>query len=544
MLLQFSCTVLMLLAALYALRRSGFQRSSIRSRNLLCSSAPMACMLFVMFAMGTGFSAVAPEENPAQDAQASAKVHGNDAQPPEDAQEVPAERPRDFRDTSGKVTNKGGFMTGIGRRSGLLGDPWGFRKWLNKWGASLDVFETSEVLGNMSGGTRRATEYDGLTQMIFQLDTQRAFHWYGGKFNVSALQIHGSNLSELALSNLQTASGIQSNRATRLWELWYEQEFDRSQRFSLKIGQQSIDQEFMVSENALVFVNTMFGWPMVPSADMPGGGPAYPMSALGVRARFRPTRSITVLAGAYNGSPATPGAEDAQEWNSSGARFPLDGGVLAIAEIQYTYPALGSMVYPGKKEPLARVYKLGGWYNSEKFADQRFDTNGVSLASPLSNGAPRTHRGDYSIYAVADQMVWQHKTEYDRSLNVFARAMGTPQANRNLVDFSLNAGLTFNEPILHRDGDVFGVGMGFAHVSGDAAALDRDFGLLDPNYPVRSGETFIEATYRYELRPWCQLQPTFQYVFNPGGGVLNPNASAPQKIHNEAIAGLRVNLAF
>lgn len=218
--------------------------------------------------------------------------------------------------------------------------------------------------------------------------------------------------------------------------------------------------------------------------------------------------------------------------------------MLGIAEIQYTYPALGSMVYPGKKEPLARVYKLGAWYDSEKFADQRFDTNGVSLASPLSNGSPRLHRGDYSIYAVADQMIWQHKTEYDRSLNVFARVMGTPQTNRNLVDFSLNAGLTFNEPILHRDGDVFGVGMGFAHVSGQAAALDRDFGLLDASYPVRSGETFIETTYRYELRPWCQLQPTFQYVFNPGGGLLNPNSSTAQKIHNEAIAGLRVNIAF
>ena len=38
----------------------------------------------------------------------------------------------------------------------------------------------------------------------------------------------------------------------------------------------------MVSQNALYFVNTMFGWPMLPSADMPGGGPAYPLSALGV----------------------------------------------------------------------------------------------------------------------------------------------------------------------------------------------------------------------------------------------------------------------
>ena len=57
-------------------------------------------------------------------------------------------------------------------------------------------------------------------------------------------------------------------------------------KFDVKIGQQSLDQEFMVSQNASYFINTMFGWPMLPSADLPGGGPAYPLSALGVRGRL------------------------------------------------------------------------------------------------------------------------------------------------------------------------------------------------------------------------------------------------------------------
>ena len=60
----------------------------------------------------------------------------------------------------------------------------------------------------------------------------------------------------------------------------------------IKVGQQSLDQEFMVTQNGSYFVNTMFGWPMLPSADMPGGGPAYPLSALGVRARAAHRRSV------------------------------------------------------------------------------------------------------------------------------------------------------------------------------------------------------------------------------------------------------------
>jgi len=224
----------------------------------------------------------------------------------------------------------------------------GLRALLSGYGMTLSVLETSEVLGNLTGGVREGFEYDGLTQLILQLDTQRAFGWYGGTFNASALQIHGRDLSADNLHTLQTASGIEADRATRLWELWYQQKFADGQ-VDVKAGQQSLDQEFIVSQNAGYFVNTMFGWPMVPSADLPGGGPAYPLSALGVRLRARPTDSVTFLAGLFNGSPVANNSGDPQQQNPSGTSFPLNGGILAIAELQYAYPALGSMVYADGK---------------------------------------------------------------------------------------------------------------------------------------------------------------------------------------------------
>src|SRR5208283_60753 len=112
------------------------------------------------------------------------------------------------------------------------------------------------------------------------------------------------------LYSLQTASGIEADRATRLWELWYQQKFLEEDRLDVRIGQQSLDQEFMVNQNAGLFVNTMFGWPMLPSADLPGGGPAYPLSAPGVRARARPINSLTLLAGVFSGSPVLNNAGD------------------------------------------------------------------------------------------------------------------------------------------------------------------------------------------------------------------------------------------
>jgi len=429
------------------------------------------------------------------------------------------------------------LLRGVKRRSYGLGDLCGLREWLNGYGGTLTLIETSEALGNVSGGVDRGAEYDGLTQGIFQLDTQRAFHWYGGTFNVSGLQIHGQNLSEDNLYTLQTSSGIESDRATRLWELWYDQKFDQEGRYDVKIGQQSLDQEFMSSQNALLFVNTMFGWAMLPSADMPGGGPAYPLSALGLRVHARPGNAWTLLAGAFTGN--------ANQQNDSGTAFPTDG-LLGIAELQYAYPSLGLTVHSDNKMPLARIYKIGAWYDTVKFDDQRFDNTGLSLANPASSGTARTHHGDYALYAVADQMLWVDPTDNDRTISVFLRPMGTPLSDRNEIDFSMNAGLTFSEPIRHRDDDTLGVGMGFAHVSSRAADLDRDQKLFSnsSNYPIRDGETFVEATYQYQVTPWWQVQPDFQYVFNPGAGVANPKSPTGKKVGNEAVLGFRMNFAF
>lgn len=433
-----------------------------------------------------------------------------------------------------------GFTDGIWRSSNLLGDLWGLRPWLSAHGMTFDAQETSEILGNVSGGTRKGFAYDGLTQMTLQLDTERAFGWQGGLFNVSALQIHGDNLSSRNLGTLQTASGIEADRSTRLWELWYQQKLLDEDRLDIRIGQQSIDQEFMVSQNAGYFVNTMFGWPMLPSADMPDGGPAYPLSALGLRVRAKPADAITVLAGVYNGSP-TNGPQDT---DSSGTSFGLHNGQLLIAELQYAYPSPGTMISPDQGEPLSRLYKLGAWYNTQSFADQRLDTLGLSLADPAGSGVPRRHHGDYAIYAVADQMLWRDQADPDHNVNVFARAMGTPLSDRNLIDFSLNVGLTVHEPFPLRDGDTLGIGLGLAHVSSQAAALDANTAAFTNSVtPTRHSETFIELTYQYEVTPWLTLQPDAQYVFNPGAGIANPSDPG-HTVKNELVLGLRTTILF
>ena len=74
--------------------------------------------------------------------------------------------------------------------------------------------------------------------------------------------------------------------------------------------------------------------------------------------------------------------------------------------------------------------------------------------------------------------------------------------------------------------------------------LDADTAFFSGSpFPVRGSETFIEVTYQIQATGWWQLQPDFQYVFNPGGGIQNPNNPA-QRVGNEAIFGLRSIITF
>jgi porin len=431
----------------------------------------------------------------------------------------------------------------------LLGDMFGLRSALSPYGITIAIQETSEILGNVSGGTRKGADYDGLTQAAVQLDTQAAFGWHGGLFNFSALQIHGRNLSTDNLGSLQTASGIEADRANRLWELWYQQKFLADDRLDIKLGLQSADQEFIVTSNGAYFVNTAFGWPVGPSYDLPGGGPAYPLAAPAIRFRYRPIDPVAILVAVYNGSPAANNNGDAQQVNATGAQFPLNRGPLVLAELQYTSPTPGAAADPNQEEPLGYTYKIGAWYDGERFNDLRLDNTGLSLADPNSRGVPQRHHGNYSFYAVVDQMVWRDSSNASRSVSLFGRGMGTPQGDRNLVDYAFNGGVVYHTPFTGRANDTVGLGFGYAHVSHRAAAYDRDAAAYNltvspsNDLPIRSSETFIEATYQYQVTPWWQLDPDAQFVFKPGGSLQNP-ITPGQRVRNELVLGLRTNILF
>jgi porin len=435
------------------------------------------------------------------------------------------------------------FLSSSSQSPTLLGDMWGLRPALDKYGVQVTILENIETFGNLTGGVKQGFEANGLTTVTLQMDTQKAFGLSGGTLNVSGLQIWGSDLSTSNLLVLQTLSDIEAPVGVRLWELWYQQKI--GDKFDIKIGEQSLDEEFIISPTAnSLFINGVSGFPALPAADLPAGGPAYPLAGLGVRGRAQVTDSVTVLAGVFNGSPIPRDSPNTPTSNPNGVSFPLDVGTLAIAEVQYAYgsSAQGKANVDG---PLPGNYKIGAWYDTYKFDDQQYDTTGLPLASPLSNGMLAAHHRDVSLYGVMDQMIWRSKNDANRSLNVFFRPMFTPYQDRNLVSASINAGLALKAPLSGRDNDTFGVEMGTAWASSDASGFDRQMQFFQPSVytPIRSSETFIEATYQFQALPSWVIQPDVQYFINPGLGIANPN-DPTQKIKNELVIGLRTNITF
>jgi porin len=66
--------------------------------------------------------------------------------------QIPTEEQLQPGEEASPLTGPFAFMNGISRSNYMLGDMWGLRTELSKYGISFALQETSEVLGNPTGG--------------------------------------------------------------------------------------------------------------------------------------------------------------------------------------------------------------------------------------------------------------------------------------------------------------------------------------------------------------------------------------------------------
>jgi porin len=415
----------------------------------------------------------------------------------------------------------------------FTGDWHGYRNWLRDQGVTFTMSQTSDVLGNISGGLRRGAAYDGVFQLQGDFDMGRLTGWTGGAIHIAGYAIQGQGLSGKDIGNLLTVTSVEADPGFRLGEFYIAQSL-LDNAVTLKLGQILADQNFAISNTASLFVNSTFGWPGIFAADLPGGGPAYPFAVPGAQIIVKPDGAWTLQAAVFNGSPTGSDLNG----NANGLGFPIGDGVLAIAEAAYAYmPRKGDSGLPG-------TYKIGAWYNSEEFDSLSTASNGVSLADPLSSGSARQLSGSYAIYAVVDQTLWEEPGSTDNGLNAFVRMAVAPQQERNSMCWYADMGLAYKGLLPGRDDDTAGVSFAYASMSSGMSDLVKaENAFTAASQPIPSSEAVIETTYQAAVTPWLSAQPFFQYVIRPGGNAADPN-KPNSRIQNAAVFGLRVAATF
>ena len=415
-----------------------------------------------------------------------------------------------------------------------LADPGGVRAALGAHGIQMGLNYINDVMANTTGGLKRGAIYQGRLEYTFDACLGKLIGWPDANFHVNFYQTHGTGLSRYYVGNVLTTSLIEALPATRLFEIFIQQKlFDG--KLDIRFGQLAADSEFVASSYVNVLMNASFGWPAILAANLPSGGPAFPLATPGVRVKYQLAAPLLLMAGLYNGDPAGPGLDDPQRRDNHGLNFRVRDKPFLIGEAAYQYSLADAL--PG-------TVKIGAWRHFGSFSDQRFGTDGFSLADPASNATPRRHRGNYGYYAVLDQLLWQKPAaDAGNGIGAFARVFGNP-ADRNQIGFYADGGLNFKGLMAARPNDAFGIGASFARVSSRLKGLDHDALAFGGTAPVRNYEAGLEAGYTFAIVDGWTIQPDIQYIFHPGLHVANFRDPTGRAIKDALVFGLHSTVNY
>lgn len=348
--------------------------------------------------------------------------------------------------------------------------------WFRERGLSWVLTATAEVFCNAHGGLDTGTEAQGLLDWVVDADLDKLVGWTGATARANPMLIEGHGLTRDHTGDLTKVSNIDARDGLRLFELWLQQAVGI---VSVRAGLLSADQEWVLSESSALFVNGTFGLPVLLTLNAPFT--AYPLGALGLRARVETADGLYAQAAVFEGSP------DSEPQNRTGLEVRLDDaeGAAWLGEAGWKHAGGG-------------VVRLGAFHHSGDFLD-------------FSSGDFR--RGTHGVYGVVDQKL-------GAGLAVFTRAGAAPERNAAIAAYA-ELGAVWTGLLPGRTSDQLGLAVVTARLSDEI--------------PGARYETVVEATYKLVLRTWLIVQPDVQWIRHPGGfGAID----------DATVVGLRVDVLF
>ena len=133
----------------------------------------------------------------------------------------------------------------------------------------------------------------------------------------------------------------------------------------------------------------------------------------------------------------------------------------------------------------------------------------------------------YGFYVVGDQALarWGDPTE-KRHLGAFTAFVCAPDQRVSQMPYFFDAGLVAYGFLPNRPRDFAGFGVAYGSYSSDLRRAEEVQALTNPAVGVQNWEMTLELTYGCTVRPGLRVQPSLQYLINPGGNKAIPNALA------------------
>lgn len=375
---------------------------------------------------------------------------------------------------------------------------------------------TSEVWDNAAGGLKTGAWYDQLLDFGFQLDTAKLGWWKGGSFLAQAHWVeHSGDAScfDEYTGGFNPVSSIMAGDHLRIFNLYYQQVW-MAEAIQLKLGQIAVDDDFMGSDYAGLFLNSAFGampsqvgTPLATSCGNSPPFPIYSVAAPGIFLRTRPTESIYSQLGLYYGRPGLD--------KSSNHGFDW---------VHETPPELGLFWENGYSYKLAQrpaTIRLGLTFHTGELDDFRGTNTG---------GTPATRQAVPNYYAINDLQLLADRAGRPK-LGLFARAGLTPEPNLSMVSLYADGGLNWFAPLPGRPDDAAGVAVSYTQFG---SAFRESTG---PE-AIASGETTVELTYKARVTAWMVLQADLQILFDPA---RNPDSGSREIA---MVVGLRARINF
>ena len=377
------------------------------------------------------------------------------------------------------------------------GDWGGARTRLKDAGVTPAAGYTTDLLANPVGGAKQGFAYAGELDASLGFDLETLLGLKGTSFYIAAAWNSGRDLSARKIENLFTVSQVFEGQSVRLAQMYLEQELFEGM-LDLGIGRLSTGDDFAASELYENYVSGAINQNPAGVADNVDSFSDAPIASWGMRAIVEPTERLRLAAGVYNADPKV--GDDDQH----GVDFVLNpqDGVLVIAEAGYRRnQADGDTGLPGN-------VTLGGYYDSSNFDS--------------FNDPDEDRRGNYGLYLLLDQMVYREGgTGSSQGLTPWAVLTFAPIERVNTLPLFAAGGLVYQGLLPDR--------------SEDRTSLGVYYGQFSDDLPDQSFETVVEVNHRFQLTPWLDVMPDFQYVFRPNGS---------DEIDDAAVFGAEIGIDF